>query len=61
MMLDSGSSISLIEESVAASFSTEANTTPSSLKLVSAAGDNFAHTVGNPTSQSLLGDCPLFD
>ena len=41
MMLDSGSSISLIEESVAASFSTEANTTPSSLKLVSAAGDNI--------------------
>ena len=41
MMLDSGSLISLIEESVAASFSTEANTTPPSLKLVSAAGENI--------------------
>ena len=41
MMLDSGSSVSLIEESVAANFSTETNTISSSLTLVSAAGKNI--------------------
>ena len=41
MMLHSGFSISHIKECVAASFSTEANITPLSLKLVSMAGDNI--------------------
>ena len=41
MMVDSGSSISLNEQNVAAGFSTEANVTESSIRLVSAAGDNI--------------------
>ena len=41
IMLDSGSSISLIQESTAAAFSTEYNTVLFGLKLVSASGDNI--------------------
>ena len=41
MMLDSGSSISLIQESVAAACSTDYNTVSFGLKLVSASGDNI--------------------
>ena len=41
MMLDSGSSISLIQESTAATFSTEYNTMSFRLKLVSASGGNI--------------------
>ena len=40
-MLDSGSSISLIQESTAASFTTEHKITPSGLQLTSASGDNI--------------------
>ena len=43
-----------IEESVAASFSTEANTTSSSLTLVSAAGENIP-TLGSITMPIQLG------
>ena len=41
LMLDSGSSISLTQESVAAAFSTEYNTVSFGSKLVSASGDNI--------------------
>ena len=41
MMLDSGSSISLIQESTAAALSKEHKMMPSGLKLVSASGDNI--------------------
>ena len=54
MMVDSGSSISLIEQSVAAGFSTEANVTESSIRLVSAAGDNIP-TLGYTTLSVHLG------
>ena len=41
MMLDSGSSISLIQESTAAPFTMEHKITPSGLQLTSASGDNI--------------------
>ena len=41
IMLDSGSSISLIQESKAAPFSNEHTISPSGLQLVSASGDNI--------------------
>ena len=41
MMLDSGSSILLIQESVAAAFSTKYNAVSFGSKLVSASGDNI--------------------
>ena len=41
MMLDSGSSISLIQESIAAALPMEHKMMPSGLKLVSASGDNI--------------------
>ena len=42
VMLDSGSSISLIQESVTAAFSRPIEATPNGLKLVSAAGDTIS-------------------
>ena len=54
MMMDSGSSISLIEQSVAASFPTEASRTESSVRLVSAAGDSIP-TLGSITLSVCLG------
>ena len=42
MMLDSGSSISLVQESVAIAFSRPIEAVPSGLKLVSAAGDTIS-------------------
>jgi len=41
MMLDSGSSISLIQESTVATLSKECKIMPSGLKLISASGDNI--------------------
>ena len=54
MMLDSGSLISLIDESVVTGFSTEENMTASSIRLVSAAGDNIS-TLGSITLSIQLG------
>ena len=54
MMLDLGSSISLIEESVAVSLRTKTNTTPSPLKLVSVAGRDIP-TLGCITLPIQLG------
>ena len=68
MMVILGSSISFIEESVVASFSTKASTTQLSLKLVSVASDNIPILGCTlcPYSwklykESLLGDNLLFD
>ena len=52
--VDLGSSISLIEQNVAAGFSTEANVTESSIRLVSVAGDNIP-TLGSITLSVHLG------
>ena len=54
MMVDSGSSVSLIEQSVAAGFLTKSNVTESSVTLVSAAGDNIP-TLGSITLSVRLG------
>ena len=55
MMLDSGSSISLIQESVAAAFSTEYNTVSFGSKLVSASGDNIL-VLGYMTLSLCIGE-----
>jgi len=55
MMVDSGSSVSLpIEQSVAVGFSTKSKVTESSVRLVSAAGDNIP-TLGSITLSVQLG------
>ena len=54
MMVDSGSSVSLIEQTVAVGFLTKSNMTESSVRLVSAAGDNIP-TLGSITLSVRLG------
>ena len=55
MMLDSGSSISLIQESTAAPFTMEHKITPSGLQLTSASGDNIP-IVGCMTLPIYIGE-----